>query len=324
MSATFAYYPGCSLQSTEKEYNTSLQLVAQALDHKLEEIPDWLCCGATSAHSIDHALATALAGDTLAKAQDAGHDKILAPCAMCYSRLATTLHQIKENPAKAASLEKALQREKSGLANMRALSILDWARELSDEEILAPIKQKFNGLKVACYYGCLLVRPQKVTQVRNAEVPQGLERIVRLLGAEPVEWTMATACCGASFSLSDKPSVFRLGRRIVESALKAGAEAIIVACPMCHTNLDMRQTEFQAGGDFIPAVFITQLMGLAYGFSAKELGLDGNFVSADVLIDALKNAEDDAANTSSNKAVQKAENKTESKAEGKAEGKAES
>ena len=294
MSATYAYYPGCSLQSTEKEYNASLQLVTQALDQKLEEIPDWLCCGATSAHSIDHALATALAGDTLAKAQDAGHDKILAPCAMCYSRLATTLYKIKENPAKAAALEKALQREKGGLADMRALSILDWARELSDEEILAPVKKKFNGLKIACYYGCLLVRPQKVTQVRNAEVPQGLERIVRLLGAEPVEWTMATACCGASFSLSDKPSVFRLGRRIIESARKAGAEAIIVACPMCHTNLDMRQTEFQDAGEQIPAVFITQLMGLAYGFGAKELGLEGNFVDTDCITNALTKAEDEA------------------------------
>ncbi|MBQ7567240.1 CoB--CoM heterodisulfide reductase iron-sulfur subunit B family protein [bacterium] len=292
MSATFAYYPGCSLQGTEKEYNTSLQLVAKALDHKLEEIPNWLCCGATSAHSINHALATALAGDTLAKAQDAGHSKILAPCAMCYSRLATTLHQIKSDPDKAASLEKALKREKGGLAEMRALSMLDWARELSDAEIQAPIKKKFKGLKIACYYGCLLVRPQKVTGVENAEIPQDMERVVRLLGAEPVSWTMATACCGASFSLSDKPSVFRLGRRVIESARKAGADAIIVACPMCHTNLDMRQTEFQAADERIPAIFITQLMGLAYGFSPKELGLEGNFVNTDAITAALAATEE--------------------------------
>ena len=290
MSSTFGYYPGCSLKGTGKEYDISIHAVAEILSHELVEIPDWLCCGATSAHSINHALATALAGDTLAKAQDAGQDKILAPCAMCYSRLATVTQQIQNDPKLAAKLEAALKREKSGLADIKALSVLDWLRDIPREELTAPIKKSFKDFKFACYYGCLLVRPQKVTHVENAEVPQDMERVLDTMGIQTVKWNMATACCGASFSLSDKPTVFRLSKKIIDDARKAGANAIVVGCPMCHTNLDMRQTEFQPAEEQIPVLYITQLMGLAYGIEPEKLGLNAHFVSTEPITAALEAA----------------------------------
>ncbi len=287
MSATLGYYPGCSLHGTGKEYDISLRAVTAALSQELKEVPDWLCCGATSAHSINHSLATALAGDTLAKAQDAGLDRVLAPCAMCYSRLATVSHQINSDPKKAASLEKALKRKQSGLAKVRPMGVLDWLRELSDEELQKPVKKGFKDFKFACYYGCLLVRPQKITKVANAEVPQELERVVRLMGGETVNWNMATSCCGASFSLSDKPTIFRMSKEIVDDARKFGAQAIVVACPMCHTNLDMRQTEFQPEKEQIPVLYITQLMGLAFGIEPAKLGLDSHFINTKSITAAL-------------------------------------
>lgn len=288
MTASLGYFPGCSLHGAGKEYEISLKAVVKALSQSLEEIPGWLCCGATSAHAIDHALATALAGDTLAKAQDAGFKRVFAPCAMCYSRLATVSQEIKQDPNKAAKLEKALKRKKTGLAEIEPLGILDWLRELNEAQITEPAKRPLNGLKVACYYGCLLVRPQKVTKVVDAENPQDMERVLRLLGAEPVKWNMATSCCGASFSLSDKPAVLRLCKAIIDDAANSGAQAIVVACPMCHSNLDMRQPETKPTKGMIPVAYITELMGLAYGYSAEDLGLGTHTVNTNPLIEALE------------------------------------
>lgn len=291
MSAQVGYYPGCSAHGTGKEYEQSMRVVARALDLELKEVPEWLCCGATSGHSLDRPLALALAGDTLAKAHDAGLDRVLAPCAMCYSRLATTAHELRADPDLAERLERALGRQPGGLAQMRALSLVDWLNGLSDEAIQAPVRRPLKGLRVACYYGCLLVRPGKVTGAASPEVPRDMERVLRLIGAEPVRWAMATECCGGSFSLSEKPTVLRQGRTLVEHAVKAGAQVLAVACPMCQSNLDMRQQEFREGGPALPILYLTQLMGLAYGASDRDLGLAGHFVSPSAALAGLTSTE---------------------------------
>ncbi len=291
MTAPVGYYPGCSMHGTGKEYEQSLRVVTRALAIELKEVPEWLCCGASSGHSMDRHLALALAGDTLAKAKDAGIDEVLAPCAMCYSRLATAVHDLKKDPALADRLDRALGRQPSGLADMRALSLLDWLNGLSDEAIQAPVKRPLKGLKVACYYGCLLVRPGKVTGAANPEAPRDMERVLRLIGAEPVRWAMATECCGGSFSLSEKPSVLRQGKTIVDQALKAGAQVMAAACPMCQSNLDMRQEEFREDATPVPVLYLTQLMGLAYGASEKDLGFAGHFVSPTAALAGLASTE---------------------------------
>lgn len=287
MTASVGYYPGCSLKGSGKDYEESLKAVAKTLSMELKEIPGWLCCGATSAHAIDHTLATSLAGDTMAKAQAAGFEQIFAPCAMCYSRLATVSYNMRTVPGFAERLEAALG-AKPGLKNLKIKGILNWLDDMPDEVLLAPQKKSLAGLKIACYYGCLLVRPQKITGVANAERPENMERVLKLLGAEPIMFNMATACCGASFSLSDKPAVLRMCRKIVDDAAKAGANCIAVACPMCHSNLDMRQPEYKPSRGPVPVLFITQLMGLAYGLSSAELGLGGHFVPTDSITAALQ------------------------------------
>ena len=269
MSA-LGYYPGCSLTSSAGEYDRSLRAVAGQLGVELREIPDWVCCGATSAHAIDHNAALCLAADTLAKARRAGLTEVLAPCAMCFQRLAVAAHELKHNPKIAAALDEA-----PGLENIKPLSILGWLANGAKLTVSRPL----TGLKVACYYGCLLVRPPKITGVKDVEAPRQMEAIIKLLGGQPVRWSMATECCGASFALSQKSTVLRQGRRIYDAAKQAGAEVFGLACPMCHANLDMRQGEMGiAGNDQLPVIYLTQLIGWAMGLEAATLGLDKHFV----------------------------------------------
>jgi len=195
---------------------------------------------------------------------------------MCYQRLATAAHEAKTNPALAQALEEA-----PGLEKIKTLSVLGWLDNGVSETLKAKVTRPLAGLKVACYYGCLLVRPPKITGVAQVENPQQMERLVTLLGGQPVSWSMATECCGASFALSQKSTVLRQGRRIYDAAKKAGADVFCLACPMCHANLDMRQGEMGiAGTDQLPVLYLTQLIGWALGLDAVTLGLDKHFVPA--------------------------------------------
>jgi heterodisulfide reductase subunit B2 len=215
----------------------------------------------------------------LARAKVAGMERVLAPCAMCYQRLASASKELKGKPELSAKVSKSLGYG-AGMESIEALSILNWLSGMKDEAISKPVNKPLKGLKVACYYGCLLVRPPKITGATPSEVenPQSMQRVVNLLGAQAVKWSMATECCGGSFSLSRKETVIRQGRRIYTAAKNAGADVIVLACPMCHSNLDMRQGEYKTGDD-LPVVYLTQLMGLAYGVPASELGCKSHFVA---------------------------------------------
>jgi heterodisulfide reductase subunit B len=241
-----------------------------------------VCCGATSAHAIDHHAALALAADTLAKAHGAGIKQLLAPCAMCYQRLAAGGHELAHKPELAKKVAGALgEKSAESVTGVETMSLLGWIETLSGDAVKALVKRPLKGMKVACYYGCLLVRPPEVTGVSEVEVPRGMERMLEKLGATAVRWSMATECCGGSFALSRKEAVLRLSRRIYDSAKKAGADVVCLACPMCHNNLDMRQAEYTGAAGDLPVVYLTQLMGLAFGVSEKELGLDKHFVPAE-------------------------------------------
>lgn len=275
---SIGYYPGCSLGGSAKEYDISLKAIAPKLELELKEIPDWVCCGATSAHAMDHEAALGLAAGTLAKAKVAGLNQVLAPCAMCYQRLAGASMELKNKPDLSAKISKSLGYG-AGMESIEALSLMNYLTGLKDEQISKPVNKPLKGLKVACYYGCLLVRPPKITgaSLKEVECPRSMERVVNLLGAEAVKWSMATECCGGSFSLSRKETVIRQGRRIYTAAKNAGADLIVLACPMCHSNLDMRQPEYKTGDD-LPVLYLTQLMGLAYGVPANDLGCKSHFV----------------------------------------------
>ena len=265
------FYPGCSMKGSAREYSESLLAVAGALGRTLPEVPDWNCCGATAAHNLDHDLALALPARILAAAEKDGMDEVLVPCAACYSRLSVTRHELLENDALRRKISGMVEADYSGTA--RVLNIIEWLAAVPDLE--SRVNHPF-ARKVACYYGCLLVRPAGVVKFDRPEEPQSMDLLMKKLGADPIDWAFKTECCGAGFSVSRTDLVARLSGLILEDAVARGAEAVIVACPMCHLNLDMRRPniEKRAGRKFhIPVIYITQAVGLAMGLAPKKLGL---------------------------------------------------
>ncbi len=270
------YYPGCSLHATSREYDESLRAIARGLDLELVEIEDWSCCGATSAHATDHLLSVALPARNLALAEAQGHDEVLAPCAACYNRLASARHQIGASPELAARVGEVLARPFANRVAVR--SAVEVMRERA-ATLEAAVTTPLTGLKVACYYGCLLVRPPEVCAFDDPEQPTSMEEVVRATGAEAVTWNRRLDCCGGAFSLARTASVLRLGREILDDARRAGARMVVVACPMCHSNLDFRQrATLERGVEPMPVLFLGELVGLAFGLEPKALGLGRHFV----------------------------------------------
>lgn len=285
-----AYYPGCSLKGTSREFDESLRAVAKALDLGLTEIDDWSCCGASSAHMTDHLLSLALPARNLALAEAMGFDKVVAPCAACYNRLAVSQQAVATDADLAARMPEILGRPfANSVAVINAMHLLQDAADLIKERAAAaPTPNPVVGAKLACYYGCLLVRPPEVAAGDDPEAPTSMDELVAVCGGEPVDWNYKVECCGGQFSFSRTASVIRLGRAIINDAREHGAEAIIVACPLCHSNLDLRQKAMaERGKDPLPVIFITQLVGLALGLPPATLGLDRHFIPTSPLLKRL-------------------------------------
>ncbi len=271
------YYPGCSLLGSSRDFGESMRAVARALEIDLVEVPDWNCCGASSAHVMSSLLGTALPANVLAKAAVAGLEEVVAPCAACFNRLATARHELLRDPALRERVEAVLEAplEKTP----RILNVLDLLDRAKDR-IAPKVKTPFAHT-VACYYGCLLVRPPGVIAAERAEDPLSMEAIVAAAGGKTIAWSFKTECCGAGMSMPRTSLVARLGGRIVADAAARRAEAIVVACPMCHSNLDLRRGAIDAAlgaRHALPVLFVTQVVGLALGLSARELGLERHFV----------------------------------------------
>ncbi|HEX2869283.1 MAG TPA: CoB--CoM heterodisulfide reductase iron-sulfur subunit B family protein [Ignavibacteriales bacterium] len=282
----YGYYPGCSLHSTAKEYGMSLMAVCRKLSIELNEVEDWNCCGATPAHTTKEELGIALAYSNLLNASRQGLEEVLAPCAACYNRLKTAKYALNHSEL----LQKRMDEITGGKVEheVKVFNILEFFRDIYGQDNLkAAILKPLAGLNVACYYGCLLVRPSKVVNFDDPEDPQSMDELIRLLGGTSVNWSCKTECCGGSHAIPETDIVLELGKRIFSSAQSAGAKMIAVACPLCQANLDMRQHQINEKykTDFkMPVVYITQLMGLALGISPVELGLNSHFVSTGELV----------------------------------------
>jgi heterodisulfide reductase subunit B len=280
MSQRYAFYPGCTLHSTGVEFGVSTELVCDALDLEMVEIDDWNCCGASSAHSMDHTLFLALPARNLAKAQEVGAEDLAIPCAACYSRLAAADLALRQDGAFRAQMESVLGIEYG--ARVRPRSLLDIvANDVSREALKGKVKVPLEGLKVASYYGCLLVRPPEYTGLwDDPEHPRAMDQIVELMGAEAVPWSYGVDCCGGSLTLNRSDVVVHLVDKLARAAREAGAEAMVTACPMCMANVDGRQ--LYRGGpplprpvkpDYepVPIFYFTELMALAYDLPAKKV-----------------------------------------------------
>ncbi len=281
----YAFFPGCSLESTAWDFDRSTRAVCGALGIELEEIPDWVCCGSTPAHTTNASLAVALPVLNLQKAQAMG-SPVLTACASCYARLRSANHEIQNEPETRQRTERITCKPYDGGTPVHhVVDVL--VHHFGLAEIRAKVQKPLTGLRVACYYGCLLTRPPEVVAFDDAEHPTCMDDLLAAAGAEPVEWPLKTECCGAALSMTHSAVVNRLAHKLLSMARQAGAECLAVACPLCQVNLDLRQADAKkAHGQLpdTPVLYVTQLLGLALGLSPKQLGIDALSVAADSLL----------------------------------------
>jgi heterodisulfide reductase subunit B len=275
------YYPGCSLTGTGKEYDLSLRKIMQELDVELDELNNWSCCGATSAHATNHLLSISLPAINLAQAEKQNVKELFAPCAACYNRLVVANHEIKSNPDTAQKISELIDFELKN--SVEIINVVQILQRIGKEKIVEKRKTNLSGIKVACYYGCLLVRPFAITKFDDAEQPTSMEEIISETGAESVEWNYKIECCGGAHSIAHKEIVVDLSKKILDDAKLNGADVVVVACPMCHSNLDMRQRAMKNHTE-IPVLYLSEFIGLALGITPKALGIDLHFVSAEPLL----------------------------------------
>ncbi len=261
---SYVYYPGCSQHSTGLEYGLSTLAVFQRLGMELDELPDWNCCGASSAHALSHTLALALPARNLALAQAKGSD-FVTPCAACFNRMKGADYTLRTDPKARSQMEELMSFTYTGKMRIRPVMGVLYD-DFGPQRIAEQVKRLLSGLKVVPYYGCLLVRPPQVVQFDDPDNPQVMARLLQALGAEVMDWSHATDCCGAGLSLSRADLVQNMVGRLAERAREAGAEAFVTGCPLCQVNLEMRQTQ----SNKLPAFYITELVGLALGIPEAE------------------------------------------------------
>ena len=271
------YYPGCSLHSMAKEFDHSFQAVAQALDLELVEPEGWTCCGSSPAHHIDHYVGLKKSMENLAVIEKSGFDHVVAPCAACFNRFRTVLHEAREDTALKARLDQDIGYDYQDTVHVRSIS--EWlANQVGTEAIKKNVTKPLEGLRVVNYYGCLLTRPPQITGHPNHEYPMDLDLVCDALGAESLDWDDKTICCGGSLAVPAKEVMLKLSQDIVEHAQAVGADAIIVACPLCQSNLDGRQMQMKTLERQTPIIYVTQLMALAFGLDEKATCFKRNMV----------------------------------------------
>lgn len=288
----FGYYPGCSLSGTAKEFDLSLKEVLKHLDTDLQEINDWCCCGASSAHSASHLLAVALPARNLILAKEQGMKDVVAPCAACFNRLKVAQHELKVDEQVRTKTDELLGIKYSDGINV--LNLISLFQQVGLDKIKSNIKVDLGKLNVACYYGCLLVRPYDILKFDDPENPTTMEEVVSASGAKPVDWNFKVECCGASHSIAHTEIVENLSMKILDDAVNHKSDVIVVACPMCHSNLDMRQKNIikhNPGRNKIPILYLSQLIGISFGLDYKKLGLDLHFIDTTPLLTSLKEKE---------------------------------
>jgi len=285
----YALYPGCSLDNSSVAYAMSLEAVAGNLGLEFETIDDWNCCGATEYHTIDKLAAHAVIARNLALV-DEKLDQVVAPCSACYLNLKKTDRLMTEHPDLDVQVNRALAAGDlsydAGRLNVR--HILDVLYDdVGERAIRDHVAQPLRGLRVAPYYGCVVVRPYD--DLDNSEYPSRLDELLGWLGAEVVDYPVKSHCCGGHMAQISEEQAFELMRRLLSSADEYDADVIACLCPMCQLNLDAYQdrvnSHYHTRFD-LPVLFFTQLVGLALGLDRTALGIGKEIVTADPVLDS--------------------------------------
>jgi heterodisulfide reductase subunit B2 len=273
------YYPGCALHGSSNDYEQSLRACLTVLDVELQEVKDWICCGATAAHSLNHKLSLALPARNLALAEREGHKQLFAPCPLCSMQLLKVQKAISGNGLR-EELSQIVEADLRG--ETQVLNAIQLFEAVGLDRLKAAVKEPLKSVIAACYYGCLLTRPPEVVHFDDFEQPKSMEAVLAALGAKTVEWNYKTECCGAGMTMASEETVLELANKILGNAADHGANCVVVACPMCHVNLDMKQpaVERRYGKKLGMVIYyLSDLVGLALGCSAEQLGINRHFVT---------------------------------------------
>ncbi len=299
----YAFYPGCSLESSSVAYDMSVKQVATALQIELVEVDDWNCCGATEYCTVDRLAACAVIARNLALV-DAELDQVIAPCSACYLNLKKIDKLMVDEPDLGSKINEALAA--GGLTypagRLRVRHLLEILyTDVGEEAIRGGVARPLKGLRVAPYYGCQIVRP--LNGFDDPEYPSKMDEMLRWIGAEVVDFPVKSHCCGGHMTQISEDMAFELIRRLLQSAADYDADVVACLCPMCQLNLDAYQgrvnnffnTEFK-----LPILFFTQLVGLALGLDPSSLGFGKELVSAEQVLAAgtqsvPEDSDDDAA-----------------------------
>ena len=282
----YLFYPGCSMQRSAKPYLDSLRAIEPIIGMEIVELEDWNCCGATEYSAVNRTASHALVGRNLAIAQQManGSNTLMAPCSACYLNLSKTDHYMLEDKVFETRINDALSagdlNYTPGSVDVRhALDIIynDIGLEKIKELVVKPLK----GLRVAAYYGCMIVRPDVNDKYSDPEYPTILEDLMEALGAEVIDFPMKTHCCSGHMTQISGETAYELIRRLVYGATRYEADLLVTLCPMCQLNIDAYQSEtnrFFNTNYEMPILYFTQLLGLAFGLDPKKLGIGKEFV----------------------------------------------
>ncbi len=276
----YSYYPGCSLHTTAQEFDISTKVVMEELGIELRELEDWSCCGGSVAAGVSHDVGMALAARNVALAQKQNLD-LLASCSGCYNKSARALKAL-DNEAEKERITAILSEMGVSVSdsNIRVRNVVDILA--NDVDIASRIKKPLTGLKIACYYGCLLTKPADITGWDSPVFPMSMDKLSQICGAEVVDFRSKTKCCGGPILVAQQDVAFDLTKNLLDEAKSLGADCIVLACPLCATNLELRQPDIEKKYNVsynLPILYITEIIGLALGIKPGKLGINKHIVS---------------------------------------------
>ncbi len=297
-----AYYPGCALEGTGHAYNRSTKAVGKALGLDLVELKNWNCCGAMEVKNVDPKLQTYLSARNLAIAEDMGFDTVMAPCNGCYHNLKKAEYDLghdAESRAVVARLSGKAGHTSYDAGSVTAIHALDWIKQaIGEEGLKTRVKNSLKGIKIANYYGCMYTRPRHIfpekdrgPESESTAKPHFMDDLLAAAGAECVEYPLKTACCGGAHTLSDSDTSTKLVLNLLTTAEACGADVIATECPTCHSGLEMHQIRAEkvlGAKTTVKILYFTQLLGMALGLSARQVGVQENLSDASELLRSRK------------------------------------
>ncbi|TRN00359.1 disulfide reductase [Sulfolobus sp. F1] len=273
-----AYYPGCATHGLSKDVDVATKKVAEILGIELIEVPDWNCCGGGFLDEYDEIGHAALNLRNLSQVEKIGLDKMTTPCSVCLHSHRLATYKYNEDKDLRRKVDNRLQGTSVKYDGKVSAEHIVWVllRDVGIENIKKHIKKPLTGLKVGTYYGCQMLRPEQIMGFENAYNLHSLSDLVSVTGATPVTFPMMTACCGFPLMGSNPKGGLKLAYNVLNSAKSGGADLIIHPCSLCHLQLDSLQLKVKAEFNvnwMMPAIYVTQLLGLAFGLSQDELGI---------------------------------------------------